>query len=172
MGTWARGVLDNSCPQRSIVLRKTRTFPLGRPPLVKLYEPGDYAEGARESYLSPMRIFDQRAGLSFITYGSEGFIVRRGRRFIMVVAGFTVAAKGHADNPTVMQVYAYALDLDFGGDQFYECSNSEPKPPAILVRVRPFEGVEGALNRTWERIHSGIFVELAVAWTNAPARTV
>lgn len=138
--------------------RARRAFPLGTPPLVKkLYEPGDYAEYVRESYLTPMRIFDNRAGISFLTYGSEAFVVRRGRRDYMVIAGFTVAAKGHADNPRVMQIYAYALDLDFTREGFYECSSSRPNPPPILVHVQPLDSVEGALDRAWRRIRSRIF---------------
>jgi hypothetical protein len=132
---------------------------LGRPPLAKLYKPGDYAEFAREGYLTPVRISDSRAGISFVSYSAEDYIVRKGRRSYMVVAGFTVAAKGHADNPSVMQVYAYSLDTDLDRAlyPFFECLGAGPHPQPILVRPVRYEGTEGALARAWDRIAPRVF---------------
>lgn len=130
---------------------------LGQPRLVA--SSGLYAVGIREQYTRPILIRDPDAGIAFRSYAAEDFILDRSRNSPVIVAAFTVSAKGHVDAPGLIQIRAWTIDLE-GLDKpgvvgSYPCDPFPDRP--VLTRARDYEDLRSALTRTWQRLKRTMF---------------
>jgi hypothetical protein len=141
------------------------------PGLARLYERGDYADLTQRRYLKAFRLRDPRTAVAFESYAVEDFFVTTGRLGgTVLVAGFTVKARGHVDNPEVLQVRAWNLDTDpyaaTPGEIIaaYECvpqvapgRELDPNAARVLIRHRGLETIRAMILRGWIQMRARLY---------------
>lgn len=120
---------------------RKRSYLSVMPRLLRFFKPGDYAEGSRSYYLTPVQLKDPASKISFLSYTTEDATFIRDRLGDLLLASFIVRARAHADLP-LLQLAWWRINILQDSPVRYLCNYYSPRnlrAQAILVRPKPYE---------------------------------